>query len=290
VLLRTAAEGVPERVLQEERDALAARVERLRRRAREETAPCLLESGPGVVPRLIRDYAGRELQRIVVETDSDFAAAHETPGTNAGVKRHNGPAPLIHAAGIWSTAQQALNPRLNLPSGATLAIQPTEALWAIDVNAAAVRRTGGGGATAAAINVEAAERIAVEIRLRDVAGTIVIDFLEQTGDAERDRVEQRLRQSLRSDRRYLRVGGWTRLGLCELARRRLGPGLLERLGAPSRPTPWGRAAQILASIAAHPAVTRGHVAKVDERTAVALRASIEASEAPIELSIEIDAR
>jgi len=288
VLLRTAAAGVPERVLQEECDTLTRRVEQLARAAREGLAPCRLEPGPGVVRHLIRDYAGRELQRVVVETDSDFASASETLGTHGHIERHDGPAALIHSAGIWSTVQQALNPHLHLPSGATLAIESTEALWAIDVNASAVRGIGAGGSAATAINAEAAERIAAEIRLRDIAGTILIDFLDQTGDAEREVVAERLRQALRCDRRYLRISGWTGLGLCELARRRLGPGLLERLGEPRRPTPWGRAAQILASIAESPAATRGHVATVDEQTAVALRASIETSETPLELSVEVD--
>jgi len=288
VLLRTAAAGVPERVLQEERGVLTRRVERLTRGAREGTAPCRLESGPGVVRQLILDYAGRGLQRVLVETDTDFATAAETLGTNVPVKRHDGPSPLIHAVGIWNAAQQALKPRLQLPSGATLAIERTEALWAIDVNAAAVRGPGGGGPTVRAINREAAGRIAAEIRLRDIAGTILIDFLTSVKDADRDAVSERLRQALRFDRRYLRVSGWTGLGLCELARRRLGPGLLERLGDPRAPTPWGRAAQILASIAAGPVAPRGHLATVDERTAVALRASIEASEDPIELSVVVE--
>ena len=99
---------------------------------------------------------------------------------------------------------------------------------------------------------------------------------------------ERLRRALRLDRRYLRISGWTGLGLCELARRREGPGLLERLGEPQRPTPWGRAAQILAAIAERPAVPRGHVATVDVQTAAALRASIETSEAPLDLSVAID--
>jgi Rne/Rng family ribonuclease len=290
VLLRTAAEGVREPQLREELEVLTGRVERLTRAAREATAPCRLESGPGVVPHLIRDYAGRELQRVVVETDSDFALVGETLGSNASIRRHDGPAPLIHAAGIWKTAQQALNPRLNLPSGATLAIEPTEALWAIDVNAATVRGPGGSVPSSAAINAEAAKRIAAEIRLRDVAGTILIDFLDQTGDAERDVVADCLRRALRSDRRYLRISGWTPLGLCEIARRRLGPGLLERLGEPNRPTPWGRAAQILASMAEEPVPKHGRVVTVDASTAAALSASIEASEAPLELSVEISDR
>jgi ribonuclease E len=287
LLLRTAAEGVSEPLLQEEREALTMRVERLTRAARTGTAPCRLESGPGVVPDLIRDYAGRELQCVVVETDSDFALADETLGSKAAIRRHDGPAPLIHAAGIWKTAQQALNPRLDLPSGATLAIEPTEALWAIDVNAAAVRGPGGGVPNSAAINAEAAKRIAAEIRLRDVAGTILIDFLDQSRKAEREVVADRLRRALRSDRRYLRISGWTPLGLCELARRRLGPGLLERLGEPNRPTPWGRAARILASMTENPAPKRGRVVTVDAPTAAALNASIEASETSLELSVEI---
>ena len=288
VLLRTAASGVPDRVLHEERDALTRQVEQLNRAARAAAAPCRLEPAPGVLQRLIRDYAGRELQRVVVETDADFGTVGAALGENAGVERHRGPAPLIHAAGIWSTAQRALNPRLHLPSGASLAIEPTEALWAIDVNAGAVRGTGGGRRVASAINAEAAERIAAEIRLRDIAGTILIDFLDQATEAEREDLEERLRRALWPDRRYLRVSGWTGLGLCELARRREGPGLLERLGEPRRPTPWGRAAQILAAIAERPASMRGHVATVDAQTAAALRASIEGSEATVDLSVEID--
>jgi len=289
ILLRTAAADVSEGILQEERDALSRRLERLAARAREASAPCRLESGPGVLRRLIRDYAARGLRRVVVETERDFSIAEAMLGSETPVERHAGPTPLIHSAGIWSTALQGLEARLELPSGATLEIEPTEALWAIDVNAAAVRGTGSGGTAAAAINVEAVGRIAAEIRLRDIAGTIVIDFLDSANDAEQQIVAERLRAAVRSDRRYLRIGGWTPLGLCEMARRRVGPGLLERLGTPSRPTPWGRAARILATIAANPDSTRGHVATVDAPTGEALRASIEGAEAaPGDLEVVVE--
>jgi len=288
ILLRTAAEDVPETTLQDELDALTSRVERLVRASRKAVAPSRMEPGSGVVERLIRDYSGRAIERVVVESERDFALATETAGKNTRVQRHEGPGRLIRTAGIWSAVQQALNPKVQLASGATLAIERTEALWAIDVNAAAVRNAGGDGVVSRSINCEAADRIAREIRLRDIAGTILIDFLTHADDADRELVSERLHQALRIDRRYLRVSGWTSLGLCELARRRLGPGLLERLGPVGAPTVWARSAAILDAIAAGPAPPRGHRVRVDERTAGALRASIDSSERPIDLEIEIE--
>jgi Rne/Rng family ribonuclease len=288
VLLRTAAENVPETKLQDELDALTSRAARLTRCATTETAPARLESAGGVVERLIRDYSARALQRIVVETEKDLALAQEIAGAPVHVERHEGPGSLIQAAGIWRVAQQALKPRVSLPSGASLAIERTEALWAIDVNAAAVRHTGGNGAVSRTINCEAADLVADEIRLRDIAGTILIDFLTHAHAADRELVSERLSKALRGDRRYLRVSGWTSLGLCELARRRLGPGLLERLGPLGAPTPWALAAAILESITNGSTVPRGHLAVVDQRTALALSASVESSETPIDLEIEIE--
>ncbi|NIM02491.1 MAG: hypothetical protein GTN89_17070 [Acidobacteria bacterium] len=285
VLLRTAAAGVDERALEEEHETLVRQSERLAAAARERRPPECLDPGPALIERLIRDYAGRGLQRVVVETDADVAAAGLTIGTRTRVDRHDGPAALIHASGLWKTSRRALDSHVRLGSGATLAIESTEALWAIDVNAAAVRARGARRLETAAINTEAAQRIAAEIRLRDIAGTILIDFLEPADRAERELVANRLREALRFDRRYLRVGGWTRLGLCELARRRVGPGLLERLGPPGNPTPWGAAAEILAQHVENP--RPGRVVSVDDRTAAALRASIETSERPLDLKIEV---
>ncbi len=285
ILLRTAAAGVDEQVLHAEHEELARQSESLARAARERNAPGCLDPGPSLIQRLIRDYAGRGLRRIVVETDADHRAVEPAAGAVVRIERHDGPAPLIHASGLWEAAQQALEPCVRLESGATLTLEPTEALWAIDVNAAAVRASGARGLETVAINGAAAARIASEIRLRDIAGTILIDFLAPGDRAEREAVLTRLRKALRFDRRYLRVGGWTRLGLCELARRRLGPGLLERLGPPGEPTPWGAAARILAHEVVDP--KPGRTVTVDARTAPALRASIDSAESPIDLKIEV---
>ncbi len=287
VLVRTAAQGVADGRLQEERDRLARRVARLTRAARSGTAPGLLEAGPGVLRRLVRDYAARGLSRVVVETDADETAAADLLSDRGLLERHDGPGALVHSAGIWDATQRALEPRVELASGASLTVEPTQAFWAIDVDAGRVRRTGDVPA-ASAINLEAADRIGAEIRLRDLAGTIVIDFLSAAGDGEREEVVGRLRRSLRADRRYLRIAGWTRLGLCEVARRREGRSLLERLGPPDRPTPWARAARVLADAAKEPASRQPRRVTADRATARALRASIEAAEGSFEPRLEIE--
>ena len=286
--VRTASSGVGEDLLQRELDSLKTRAAGWAETASRKTAPCLIAAAPGRVDRLVRDFAGRGLQRVVVETSADLTAASDALGAeDSRIEHYCDTQPLIHRAGIWSTAQQALSTRTHLTSGASLAFESTEALWAVDVNAAAVRGTTAERA-ARTINGEAAVTIAAEIRLRDIAGTILIDFLDLKNGAQREEVAERFRMALRPDRRYLRVSGWTSLGLCELARRREGPGLLERLGEPHAPTPWGRAAQILAAIPGERGIApRRRVAAVDEASAHALRASIESSETPIELDIEI---
>jgi Rne/Rng family ribonuclease len=222
LVLRTAAAGVTESELETERGELSRQAAAIEERARGTSPAALLCEAPSLIERLIRDYAGRGLRKIVVETEADEACSRAVAAGSVAIERHIGSTGLIHANGILETALAAAQPRVELDCGGSLTIETTRALWAVDVDSGPAR------VPALAVNREAARTIAREIRLRDLAGTILVDFLGMKDD-ERDLLEAEFRQALRHDRRYLRVTGWTGLGLCEMARRREGPSLLERL-------------------------------------------------------------
>ena len=224
LVLRTAAAGTSEDALTAELQELAAQAAAVQRGAQQTTPPALLRPAPSLIERLIRDLAGRGLRRVVLESDEDESLAREVVPANVRVERHQGPPNLAQADGMLDAARSATKPRVELECGGSLAIESTRALWAVDVDSGPAR------VPAFAVNREAARAIAREIRLRDLAGTILVDFLTMK-DGEREALETEFRQALRADRRYLRVTGWTGLGLCELARRREGPSLAERLGS-----------------------------------------------------------
>jgi len=224
LILRTAAAGVSDAALKDESDELAAEAARLADRTRGAVPPLLLRQAPSPVARLIQDFAGRGLRRVVAENAEDASAADATAGEGVTVERHTGPKDLAVANGILEAARAAAAPRVDLGCGGSLTIESTRALWAVDVDSGPAR------VPALAVNREAARRVASEIRLRDLAGTILVDFLTMKA-GQREELEAEFRQALRADRRYLRLTGWTGLGLCELARRREGPSLAERLGS-----------------------------------------------------------
>jgi len=195
-------------------------------------APCLVERGDDPVVALLRAAAGPSLRRVVVDDAPTLSALRAAvPAVASILELWSGRRPLFAAEGIDEAIETALSAQVPLPSGGRLTIEETEALVAIDVDSGATPAPSP-RAAALACDLEAAAEIGRHIRLRDLTGTIVIDFVPLRRPAERERVFRALQDALEGDDRQLRIGGWTRLGLLELARERRGPSLLRRLTGP----------------------------------------------------------
>lgn len=195
-------------------------------------APCLVERGDDPIVALLRAAAGPGLRRVVIDDAPTLSALRAAVPAMAGVlELWRERQPLFAAEDIDDAIEVALSSQLPLPSGGRLTIEETEALVAIDVDSGATAAPSPRTA-ALACDLEAAVEIGRQIRLRDLAGTIVIDFVPLRRPAERERVFRALQEALAGDDRRLRIGGWTRLGLLELIRERRGPSLLRRLTVP----------------------------------------------------------
>ncbi len=213
-------------------------------------APYLIYQESSLVIRAIRDYYQPDIGEILIDTDSIYEQtvafmSNVMPDNVGRVKRYRDDVPLFSRFQIEHQIESAYSRQVSLPSGGAVVIDHTEALVAIDVNSA--RATNGGDIeeTAFRTNLEAADEIARQLRLRDLGGLIVIDFIDmEIARSQRD-VENRLREALRYDRARVQMGKISRFGLMELSRQRLRPSL-ERDRAPSP----ARAATASASSAA----------------------------------------
>src|SRR3989338_5537727 len=185
-----------------------------------------------LVIRAIRDYFHPEIGEILIDTDSIFEQAqqfmaHVMPDNVSRVKRYRDDVPLFSRFQIEHQIETAYSRQVNLPAGGAVVIDHTEALVAIDVNSARSTRGSDIEETAFRTNLEAAEEIARQLRLRDLGGLIVIDFIDMESQRNQREVEDRLRESLRFDRARVQMGKISRFGLMELSRQRLRPSLGE---------------------------------------------------------------
>ncbi len=185
-----------------------------------------------LVIRAIRDYFHPEIGEILIDTDAIFEQAqqfmaHVMPDNVNRVKRYRDDVPLFSRFQIEHQIETAYSRQVNLPAGGAVVIDHTEALVAIDVNSARSTRGSDIEETAFRTNLEAAEEIARQLRLRDLGGLIVIDFIDMESQRNQREVENRLRESLHFDRARVQMGKISRFGLMELSRQRLRPSLGE---------------------------------------------------------------
>lgn len=204
------------------------------------TPPACLHREPGVVARLLRDLAGAGLARVAIDGRGAHAAAladarRHMPELLPSIHLHAGPEPLFETEGVEEEIDAALAPRVKLPSGGELVIERTEALSVIDVNTGGHTARGRLEDTIRDTNLEAASEIARQIRLRGLAGRIVIDFVFMERREHRREVQDALERALADDRSPSRVGGFSPLGLVEITRKRSRESLAELLCAPARP-------------------------------------------------------
>src|SRR5512142_2393734 len=200
--------------------------------AETEKAPSLIYLESSLVVRAIRDYFNPEIGEILIDTDDIFQQAQAFMGTvmpdNVNrIKRYHDDVPLFSRFQIEHQIESAHARQVNLPSGGAIVIDHTEALTAIDINSARSTRGGDIETTAYNTNLEAADEIARQLRLRDLGGLIVIDFIDMESSKNQREVEVRLKEALRYDRARVQLGKISRFGLMELSRQRLRPALAE---------------------------------------------------------------
>ena len=192
----------------------------------------LIYQESSLVIRAIRDYFNNEIGDILIDTDDIYEQAqqfmaHVMPEHTARVKRYRDDAPLFSRFQIEHQIESAYSRTVTLPSGGAVVIDHTEALVSVDVNSARAIKGGDIEETATRTNLEAADEVARQMRLRDLGGLIVIDFIDMEESKNRREVENRLRDALRQDRARVQFGSISKFGLMEMSRQRLKPALSE---------------------------------------------------------------
>ena len=204
------------------------------------SAPALIYEEGNLIKRAIRDLYSRDMEEILVEGEEGYRTAKEfmrmlMPSHSARVKAYRDPAiPLLHRFQVDSQIDQIHNPVVQLRSGGYIVINPTEALVSIDVNSGRATKERNIEETATKTNLEAAEEIARQLRLRDLAGLVVIDFIDMEETRNQKAVEGRLKDAMKTDRARIQLGRISAFGLLELSRQRLRSSLIE---ASTQPCP-----------------------------------------------------
>ena len=232
LIVRTAGVGRTTEELQTDVDYLLQVWEAIRRAADERPAPCLIYQESNIVIRALRDNFRKDIQEILVDTPEVYEQAREfmslvMPNSVNRLKLYQDRVPLFSRYQIEGRIEGAFDHTVRLLSGGSIVIDHTEALVSIDINSARATRGSDIEQTALQTNLEAADEIARQLRLRDIGGLIVIDFIDMTPVRNQREVEQRLRDALQMDRARIQIGKISRFGLLEMSRQRLRPSLGE---------------------------------------------------------------
>jgi ribonuclease E len=239
VIIRTAAEGASEEELTRDVNRLTAQWEVIQKKAESSSnAPALLYGEPDLAIRVIRDVFNEDFKELVVQGDDawdtvEAYVAHVSPELTGRLNRYTGEGDVFHDLRVDEQLMKALDRKVWLPSGGSLVIDRTEAMTVVDVNTGKFVGTGGNlEQTVTRNNMEAAEEIVRQLRLRDIGGIIVIDFIDMVLESNRDLVLRRLVECLSRDRTKHQVAEVTSLGLVQMTRKRVGQGLLEVFSEP----------------------------------------------------------
>ena len=232
LIVRTAGVGRSQEELQWDLDYLLKLWSAIETAANEQPGPFLVYQESNVIIRAIRDYFGKDVSEILIDDAKMYEQARDfivqvMPESTDRVRRYQGRVPLFSRFQIESQIESAFSHSVRLPSGGSLVIDHTEALVSIDVNSARATKGGDIEETALNTNLEAADEVARQLRLRDVGGLIVIDFIDMTPARNQRDVESRLREALKQDRARIQLGRISRFGLLEMSRQRLRPSLGE---------------------------------------------------------------
>ena len=233
LIVRTAGVGKSAEALQWDLSFRLKHWEAIQKAAENRPAPFLIHQERNVIVRAFRDYLRQDIGEIlidnpkVLELARQHIAALGRPDFSSKIKLYTGEIPLFSHYQIESQIESAFQREVRLPSGGSIVIDSTEALTAIDINSARATRGGDIEETAFNTNLEAADEIARQLRLRDLGGLIVIDFIDMTPVRHQRAVENRLREAVRQDRARIQISHISRFGLLEMSRQRLSPSLGE---------------------------------------------------------------
>src|ERR1700731_2138290 len=232
-IIRTAGVGRTVEELQWDLDNLKTQWEQIEAAAKDRPAPFLVFRESDAVTRAMRDYLSDDIGEVLVDNDAAFQKAQEymqrfmPAEAQRRLKLYTDDIPLFTRFQIESQIESAYAHKVQLPSGGSIVIDYTEALVSIDINSARATRGGDIETTATNTNLEAADEIARQLRIRDIGGLIVIDFIDMESPKNQREVEDRLRDAMKMDRARIQIGRLSRFGLLEMSRQRLRPSLGE---------------------------------------------------------------
>ncbi|WP_271077714.1 Rne/Rng family ribonuclease [Aurantiacibacter sp. MUD61] len=232
LIVRTAGLSRTKTEIKRDFDYLARLWDEIRERTMSSSAPAMIHSDSDLIKRAIRDIYNREIEEVIVEGEQGYKSAKAfmkllMPSHARRVKAYNDPVPLFQRYGAEDQLSAMYAPEVQLKSGGYLVINPTEALVSIDINSGRSTKEHGIEATALHTNLEAAKEIARQLRLRDMAGLVVIDFIDMDRSGNVRKVERAMKDALKNDRARIQVGRISGFGLMEMSRQRLRTGVLE---------------------------------------------------------------
>ncbi|MCL2925326.1 MAG: Rne/Rng family ribonuclease [Trichodesmium sp. MAG_R04] len=237
LLVRTEAEGVEEEAILEDLEVLQQQWEAVQIEANSNRAPALLNRDNDFIQRVLRDIYSTDVNRIVVDSGEGAKRVKQYLLNWSGGKplqvlidHHSDRIPILEYFRVNAAIREALRPRVDLPSGGYVIIQPTEALTVIDVNSGSFTRSATARETVLWTNCEAATEIARQLRLRNIAGVIIVDFIDMDSRRDQLQVLEHFNQVLRADKARPQISQLSELGLVELTRKRQGQNIYELFG------------------------------------------------------------
>jgi ribonuclease E len=238
LLVRTEAEGKPEEAIIEDLEVLQKQWEAIQQEAQSTRAPALLNRDDDFIQRVLRDMYGGDVNRIVVDSSTGLKRVKQYLQNWSGgqtpqgllIDHHRDRSGILEYFRINAAIREALKPRVDLPSGGYIIIEPTEALTVIDVNSGSFTRSATARETVLWTNCEAATEIARQLRLRNVAGVIVVDFIDMESRRDQLQVLEHFNKALKADKARPQIAQLTELGLVELTRKRQGQNIYELFG------------------------------------------------------------
>ncbi len=252
-IIRTAGQSRTKTEIKRDFDYLIRTWEGIRERTLKSVAPVMINEEGDLIKRSIRDLYTREIDEILVEGEKGYKTARSfmrllMPSHARKIKHYSEQIPLFHKYQVENQLDSMYSPTVQLKSGGYIVINPTEALVSIDVNSGKATKEHNIEETARKTNLEAAEEVARQLRLRDMAGLIVIDFIDMEVRGNNRAVEQKMKECLKSDRARIQVGRISSFGLMEMSRQRLRAGVLE---SSTRTCPHCEGSGVIRSVESH---------------------------------------
>jgi ribonuclease E len=240
LLVRTEAEGKPEEAIIEDLETLQKQWEAIQLEAQSTRPPALLNRDDDFIQRVLRDMYGSDVNRIVVDSNTGLRRVKQYLVNWSGgqapqgllIDHHRDRSSIFEYFRINAAIREALKPRVELPSGGYVIIEPTEALTVVDVNSGSFTRSATARETVLWTNCEAATEIARQLRLRNLAGVIIVDFIDMESRKDQLQVIEHFNKALKADKARPQIAQLSELGLVELTRKRQGQNIYELFGRP----------------------------------------------------------